>query len=94
MDIQPLVVILGDSLLMEGVAVSLADVQALRIVRVDSKVYDIWQHVELKARCDCVRELQSSRSAGRWLRETMIWPSWPPIPACGGCGVLRMVWFR
>ena len=43
MAVQPLVVVLGDSLLTEGVAVSLANCCDLSLIRIDSDVFDIWQ---------------------------------------------------
>ena len=45
MAIQPLVVVLGDSLLMEGAAVSLADCRQMSLVRIDSNLSDIWQQI-------------------------------------------------
>jgi hypothetical protein len=43
---RPLVVLLGDSLLMDGVAVSLADRQMLGTIRMDSDVADIRECLE------------------------------------------------
>jgi DNA-binding NarL/FixJ family response regulator len=45
MENRPLVVVLGDSLLMEGVTVSLADCSQLSLFSVDSNDVDIWQRV-------------------------------------------------
>ena len=42
---RPSVVVLGDSLLTDGVAVSLADCPQLSLLRIDSNVFDIWQQV-------------------------------------------------
>jgi len=46
MENRPLVVLLGNSLLMDGVAVSLADKQMLRMVRIDTQTDDIWEQLE------------------------------------------------
>ena len=46
MENRPLVVLLGNSLLMDGVAVSLADKQMLRMVRIDTETEDIWERME------------------------------------------------
>ena len=42
---RPLVILLGDSLLMEGVAVSLANCPQIAIIRFDCSVIDIWEQV-------------------------------------------------
>jgi DNA-binding NarL/FixJ family response regulator len=42
---QPLVVVLGDSLLTEGVAVSLANCPQMSLIRIDSNAFDIWQQI-------------------------------------------------
>ena len=42
---QPLVIVLGDSLFMEGVALCLAECPKLSLIRLDSSVFDIWQQV-------------------------------------------------
>ena len=47
MTYQPVVVVLGDSLLMEGVAVSLADCRQMSLVRIDSNLFDIWQQIDV-----------------------------------------------
>ena len=62
MEKRPIVAILGDSLLMEGVAVSLANVQQWSLVRVKSSVFDIWQHVESLCPDVIVFELQVPHS--------------------------------
>jgi hypothetical protein len=43
---RPLVLILGDSLLMEGVAVSLAGCPQLSLIGIDSTDFDVWQKVD------------------------------------------------
>ena len=43
---QPLVVVLGDSLLMEGVAVSLANCPQMPLIRLDCNASDIWQQID------------------------------------------------
>ena len=59
---QPVVVILGHSLLMEGVAVSLANVEELSLVRIESSVSDIWQQVEALSPDVIVFELEVPHS--------------------------------
>ena len=43
---RPLLIVLGDSLLMEGAAVSLAECPQLSLIRLDSSVIDIWPQVD------------------------------------------------
>ena len=43
---QPLVVVLGDSLLTEGVAVSLANCPLMSLNSIDSNAFDIWQQID------------------------------------------------
>ncbi len=43
MDDQPLVVVLGDSLFMEGIAVGLADCPHLELTHLNDNISNIWQ---------------------------------------------------
>ena len=42
---QPLVVVLGDTLLTEGAAVSLANCPQISLICIDSNAFDIWQQI-------------------------------------------------
>ena len=43
---QPLVVVLGDTLLTEGAAISLANCSQISLICIDSNVFDIWQQID------------------------------------------------
>lgn len=43
---QPLVVVLGDSLLTEGAAISLANCPQISLISIDSIAFDIWQQID------------------------------------------------
>jgi hypothetical protein len=62
MEKRPLVVLLGDSLLMDGVAVSLAGRPKLRMVRMDPDVTDIGECLESLKPDLIVFELDNPRS--------------------------------
>ena len=46
MEKRPLILILGDSLLMEGIAVSLAGCPQLSLIGIDYSEFDVWQKID------------------------------------------------
>lgn len=60
---RPRVVVLGDSLLVEGVAVSLAKCQQFSLIRIDPAIFDNWQRINFLDPDVIVFELDKPQSS-------------------------------